>query len=361
MLKLPLYQRLYDHIQSEIEQGHLKPGDRVPSEKELAAQFNVSRITSKKALELLFKDQLIDRIQGKGSFVTVPHANGQPVDQARAKAVTRLIGVILPDVSGEYGLNLLRAIEEAAGINDLLCILKLTHGHQQKEEQAIRALVEMGVDGLIVFPVHGEYYNPELLRVVLSNFPLVLVDRHLRGIPAPAVHTDNVGAARQLTHYLIQRGHQQIAFASPPAEHTSTIKERLRGFRDQMNAHDLNASHQLTTLYSTMPQAASEDQRRNDENMIRDFLTQHPTITAFVASEYNIALLLDHVIRPLDVTCEIVCFDSIDSQYDPPRFAHIRQDETAMGKTAIRLLLSQLAGERITEFTPIDFRFNELP
>ena len=55
------------------------------------------------------------------------------------------------------------------------------------------------MDGLIVFPVHGDFYNASLLRQVLDGFPVVLVDRHLSGIPVSAVHTDNVAAARALT------------------------------------------------------------------------------------------------------------------------------------------------------------------
>jgi DNA-binding GntR family transcriptional regulator len=44
---IPLYEQLYKYIVGEIKEGKLKNGDRVPSEKDLAAQFNVSRITSK--------------------------------------------------------------------------------------------------------------------------------------------------------------------------------------------------------------------------------------------------------------------------------------------------------------------------
>ena len=46
---------------AEIESGRLRPGDRVPSEKELAAQFHASRITSKKALEKLALEGIIER------------------------------------------------------------------------------------------------------------------------------------------------------------------------------------------------------------------------------------------------------------------------------------------------------------
>ncbi|WP_420489382.1 GntR family transcriptional regulator, partial [Neobacillus niacini] len=50
----------------QIKQGHLMEGDRVPSEMELVEKFDVSRITSKKALDLLAQNNIIERIRGKG-------------------------------------------------------------------------------------------------------------------------------------------------------------------------------------------------------------------------------------------------------------------------------------------------------
>src|SRR5437868_6698819 len=64
-----LYQRIGTYLLDEIRRGALGPGDRVGSEMELAAQFEVSRITSKRALEVLREAGVIERIRGKGSFV----------------------------------------------------------------------------------------------------------------------------------------------------------------------------------------------------------------------------------------------------------------------------------------------------
>ena len=60
-MNAPMYLQIYHHLLNEIQQGRLKTGDRVPSEKELAEAFHVSRITSKKALEMLVQAKLIQR------------------------------------------------------------------------------------------------------------------------------------------------------------------------------------------------------------------------------------------------------------------------------------------------------------
>ena len=87
-----LYERIIDYLLDEVRRGALTPGDRVPSEMELAERFEVSRITSKKALELLRQAGVVHRIRGKGSFVAaeLPDLDALTVSPARAAGGTAL-------------------------------------------------------------------------------------------------------------------------------------------------------------------------------------------------------------------------------------------------------------------------------
>ncbi len=69
----PIYQQLSDHIREKIERGEFRFGAAIPSERELSEQFSVSRLTVRKALELLVRDDLLVRSPGKGTFVKQPH------------------------------------------------------------------------------------------------------------------------------------------------------------------------------------------------------------------------------------------------------------------------------------------------
>src|SRR5579872_6100582 len=75
---IPLYRRISDELRAKIESGEYRPGDRLPSELELARAHNVSRITSRQALDLLGSEGLLVRRQGMGTFVTVPRVT-QPL------------------------------------------------------------------------------------------------------------------------------------------------------------------------------------------------------------------------------------------------------------------------------------------
>lgn len=65
----PRYQQLKEMIIERISRGDLKPQDRVPSENELVASMNVSRMTANRALRELNDEGYVERIAGRGTFV----------------------------------------------------------------------------------------------------------------------------------------------------------------------------------------------------------------------------------------------------------------------------------------------------
>lgn len=66
---IPLYQQLKEIIKNSIVAHELKPGAKIPTEVELSRQYNVSRITVRKAVEALCAEGLLQKKQGKGTFV----------------------------------------------------------------------------------------------------------------------------------------------------------------------------------------------------------------------------------------------------------------------------------------------------
>jgi len=64
-----LYTRVADDIRQKILDGTFAPGDMLPSEPELLSIYNVSRITVRQAISLLVEEGLVERIQGKGTYV----------------------------------------------------------------------------------------------------------------------------------------------------------------------------------------------------------------------------------------------------------------------------------------------------
>jgi GntR family histidine utilization transcriptional repressor len=67
-----LYEKIKTSVVRDIESGILKPGDKIPSETQLAKVFNASRMTANRALKELTEESRIIRVQGVGTFVAKP-------------------------------------------------------------------------------------------------------------------------------------------------------------------------------------------------------------------------------------------------------------------------------------------------
>ena len=68
--KLPLYCQLAEEIETKIDAGEWNPGECISSERELSAIYNMSRITVRKAIDELERKGKLEKIQGKGTFVS---------------------------------------------------------------------------------------------------------------------------------------------------------------------------------------------------------------------------------------------------------------------------------------------------
>lgn len=357
----PMYEKIFDDVKRQILEQSYKPGDRIPSEKELADEYGVSRITSKRALEMLAAEHIIVRKPGRGSFVAEPEADGRGVAEqgrqegayggtgAGREVAGKLIGVVLTDFAGSYGTRLIYGMEDAAREQECYLVLKRTFGIQENEEETIRKLFRLGVDGLIVFPAQGEYFNAEILKMVIERFPLVLIDRELKGVAAASISTDNVKAAQEAAEYLFDLGHAHISLLSPPPIDTSAVEERIEGFVQAHAGRGIAADRELwiSDLTSTLPNSFSDENIERDIDKIMRHLQAHPSITAFFAIEYNIALLAKAAVTrlglriPEDVS--IICFDSPQFRIgEGYAFTHMRQSEEDMGKLAVENVLALL-------------------
>ncbi|WP_026263508.1 GntR family transcriptional regulator [Paenibacillus sanguinis] len=350
----PMYEQIFDALREDITSLKYKPGDRIPSEKELCEQFNVSRITSKKALELLTAEGYIIRKPGKGSFVSESMSVREGVDPSNAalslttnqrikRQKKMLIGLVITNFDDSYGTELVYGMEEASREHDSYLIIRRSFGIAAREEEAISQLLAIGVDGLIIFPAQGEYFSAEILKLVISKFPFVLVDRYLKGISASSISSDNLQAAKEATNYLFELGHTQISFLTQPSINTTAIEERIEGFIQAHAEKGIVADRGLwlENITSTLPNEFDPNTRERDIEIIQQHLKQHPEITALFTVEYTIAQYAFEAARRLGLSVpddiSIICFDS--PRNDSYQFTHIRQNQLEIGKRAIESVL----------------------
>lgn len=366
----PLYLDIYKQLLKKIQEGEY-PDGKLPTEKEIADYFQVSRITTKKAFELLVAQGYIHRIPGRGSFVIPDHEKSelQQIPAEIPKTEEQLkkeepplvcIGLIIEEIGESFGALTIAGAEKTCAEHGCSLLLKCSYGDQKKEEKAIQELLQMGVQGLIIMPVHGINYNSAILRLSVENFPLVLIDRELKGIPASFVGTDNYQAAFEITNHLFELGHKELCFVSPVDTGTSSILERRRGFIEANFNHGvLIRENQLVDgIKSTLPYNNTEQMLPDDIKLIMDYIRSTPTVTAFFAAEYNIALIIYQAVKnlgcqiPEDIS--IVCFDSPPNFIRDYRFTFVQQKERLMGERSVKLLLEILNGSKEIKKVYID-------
>lgn len=344
-----LYETIYYKLLEKINSGEIKDGEKLPSEKELTEQFGVSRITTQKAMNMLADKGIIVRRPRLGSFVQTGNIaqNPPPVHVPESQAAIKngqLIGLVIEDFTDSYGIEILRAVEhQTMKLGYHLCI-KRSLGQQSIEKTAIDQLLLLGVGGILIMPTHGDHYNTQILRLVVEGFPIVFIDRYLGGIPASYVGTNNRQAAEELTNYLIDRGHRDIAMISAPGKDAVTLNDRIEGFADAHKNKGINLpeDYVLDEIRSTIPNYSSVQNRQDDMDKIESFLRVHDSITAIFTTEYVIADMVKAVCRqigkniPEDIS--VVCFDGPATDCKDSFFTHMRQDEQEIGEAAINIL-----------------------
>lgn len=331
--RTPLYVSIREYVAERIRSGYWKRGDRLPSENELAEQFGVSRITAKLAMSALAEEGLIYRVQGRGSFVGDELRQGPAaVRPTSAEPAVPWAGFLVPSLDTSYTVNLLKGIEGAlaeAGVRLVLC---RTHESPDLERTFLEQLQASGAAGLIVYPAEGEAYNEDILRLTMDRYPIVVIDRYLKGLETNCVCSDHFEGARAATLHLLEGGHRKIAFLSPPLSGTSSLEERLEGYRQAFAESVLPLDNRLIVA----------DRREED---LHSFFLNNADITAVFAANAGIGLrvmdALEEAGRRVPDDVSVVIFDTYEhaAYFRTPPTCVVQQEEE-IGRQAARLLLS---------------------
>lgn len=160
----------------------------------------------------------------------VPHSGAQSLMTRR----TRVIGVLLPDLQGEYFAELIRGIDIAARARGLHLLISTSHNGPEEVGEALRAMAGR-VDGLLIMAPHIDKHA--LQERLQGTLPAVLISTVDTDHMHRCVYVDNAASAYAMVKHLAGCGHRFIAHIAGPAGNVDA-QERLRGYRDAL-AHEL--------------------------------------------------------------------------------------------------------------------------
>jgi len=177
----------------------------------------------------VLSDDLKQRIEA-----AIKTLNYRPNQMARGlkRGRTRLIGLIIADITNPYSVNVLSGIEAACRSRGFTLLMCNTNNEVDLEEYYLNLLRSYQVEGIVVNAVGMR--EEALNQLQKSLLPMVLIDRKIPDFPCDVVGLDNQAAALQATEHLLSQGYRALLFISEPTGMVNTRLERIHAFREHM-------------------------------------------------------------------------------------------------------------------------------
>ncbi len=263
----------------------------------------------------------------------VPHSGARSLSTRRTSSV----GVILPDLYGEFFSELIRGIDQGAKASGYHVLVSGSHSDPAEVEVLLRAL-HGRVDGLIVM---GPTRSTGAIRIPPGVPAVFLGDLPAQGgVDHPSLRIDNAGGAGAVAEHLLDLGHRRIGFVSGPAEN-SDAEARLEGFRAALAARGVELAPELLM--------AGDFREESGHAAALRLAAVTPRPSAIFAANDAMAIGCLSALRDLGLAVPgevaLAGFDDIPiARYLAPPLTSVRVAIAELGERAMARLLSGLEG-----------------
>lgn len=167
----------------------------------------------------------------------VPSAIGRSLSTRRTDA----IGLLLPDLFGEFFSEVLRGSDQTAQHSHFHLVVSSSHNNKEEIKAAL-AMMRGRVDGLVIMSPHidAETLNENLPQ----SLPVVLLNCYVESAGFDSLNIDNFSGAYAMVKHLIGHGHRHIAIIKG-TEKNFDAAERLRGYRKAIQESGLTPDLRL--------------------------------------------------------------------------------------------------------------------
>lgn len=260
------------------------------------------------------------------------HYTPSPLARSLSTRRTDAIGLLLPDLFGEFFSEVIRGSDQTAQQNHYHLLVSSSHSNREEIEIALRTM-RGRVDGLVIMSPH---VDAQTLNANLPlSLPVVLLNCHVEGASFESLNVDNFAGALQMVRHLISHGHQSIAIIRG-TENNFDAEERLRGYRFAMR--------ETGEAYSECLEIQGNFSEASGYEGAQKILRMNPRPTAIFASNDSMAIgalsaLQDAGLQvPEDMA--LAGFDDIPiAAYLTPSLTTVRVGISDLGVLAINRLI----------------------
>lgn len=262
--------------------------------------------------------------------------------QSLASGQSMTIGVLTQNFGSPFYDGILLGILQELEYSNYFPLFADGRWQESLEQRALQTLLDRRVDGLILI---GGQLSEELLQPIAARTPLIVVARELQTMPDHCIYVDNVQAAYQVTRYLIEMGHRDIAHITATMSYQDTVLDvlqRYQGYQQAMQEARLGPDPQLVVEGNL--------QRQSGVLAVETLLARGRPFSAIfaandqMASGARLALFRKGIRVPEDVS--IIGFDDESgAAYMIPPLATVQQPALELGQAAAAAVLNLINGK----------------
>lgn len=325
------HQRVREFVLEQMVSERFKVGDALPAEGLLAETLGVGRNTVRQAMGDLVREGFIERVQGKGAFVT------KEVQRPR-DATTGVFGLILPAVRGALYPSLIKGFGEvASGTQHALAIFE-TNNDLGLQADAILQMIDRRVTGVAIVPTTEPMPPHHLRQLEEHDIPVVLCHRGVEQVDASVITWPWKEVAKLAARAIAERGHRRVAFVASVRHRYTELYEE--SFRQALAEHGIDLPSQWVCYNEQLMLPAGEDEARH---ALVAMLSSPDRPTAVFANDLEVGervyLEALHLGLRVPEDMSIVAFGG-KWREGPIReqLAAVTIDEVELGRNAARLL-----------------------
>jgi LacI family kdg operon repressor len=258
-----------------------------------------------------------------------------PMAQALKRGRSRLIGLVVADVTNPYSVAVLQGAEKTCREAGYIVMLFNIGNEEGRERQAIQALSSYQVEGFLLHTLGRD--SGALADAAQHGKPVVLIDRRLGDNQVDLVGLDNGAAVRLCVEHLTGQGYRHLLFVTEPMPGVSSRLEREAAFRASMP--ELGQTFECDADDAPALDKALQSLRRRARGDACAVISANAVITLRVAAAAaRLGLSLGQDIG-------LVGFD--DTDWAPlvgPGLSTISQPTDDIGRCAARCLIERVQG-----------------
>ncbi len=332
------YAKIARAIEGQLASGMYQPGDRIPSENELALHFAVSRPTAARALRKLESSGLVERRVGAGTFVR----------EQRLSSGSRTFGLLVTGLGKTEILDPIcteiTRVCQADGASVLWGDGSTVEDPVAEVDLMSRYYLDRGVDGVFFAPLEAvrdsQQQNMRIAELMRSaGVAVVLLDRDTLDYPDRSafdlVGIDNFQAGHLIGRHLAADGRRRVSFLARP-KHPPTTDLRASGVRDGLLRAGVESRGRFQQ--SGVP---------SDEQRVRALLDEERPDAIVCSNDLTAALLIQTLTRiGVSVPDEVAVVGFDDVRYSTllaVSLTTIRQPCREIGRAAVRAMAHRLA------------------